>query len=213
MKKLFTFIILLVALLMLTSTVAFAFSYTPAKVSVPVEIEQGGTAVIIPEVNCPIPEICELKLADGEVGRFYIDFSEPGSYTYSVQVQPDGRDITFDTTVYTVRIYVTDDNGVLKTTAVVYKGDEKYAGHTGSDGTPECLLFANILLPPEPTEPSDEGSNVTPPPDKRNPKTSDDTMMEHYFLVAMIASAGLLGLSVIYLADTNKMIKKKKNTD
>ena len=33
--------------------------------------------------------------------------------------------------------------------------------------------------------------------------------MEMYFLFAMIASVGLLTLSIVYLIDTQKMIKKK----
>ncbi|MBQ4207102.1 MAG: hypothetical protein II621_02230 [Clostridia bacterium] len=227
MKKLLPLSILLVALLLFPKPAAYAFRYTPVRVTVPVEIGQGGTAVMNSEVNCPIPETGELRLADGEVGRFDIDFTEPGSYAYSVQVQPDGRKITFDTTVYTVRVFVTDDNGVLTTTVVVFDGDEKYAGQMGSDGTPGCLIFANVPHPPKPTEPTKpsggENGDTTKPsggesddptsPDKRNPDTGDDSMMERYFLVAMIASAGLLVLSVIYLSDTNKMIRNKKHTD
>ena len=244
MKKLLPLSILLVALLLFPKPAAYAFRYTPVRATVPVEIGQGGTAVMNSEVNCPIPETGELRLADGEVGRFDIDFTEPGSYAYSVQVQPDGRKITFDTTVYTVRVFVTDDNGVLTTTVVVFDGDEKYAGQMGSDGTPGCLIFANVPHPPKPTEPTEpteptkpsggengdttkpsggESDDTTKPsggesddpnsPDKRNPDTGDDSMMERYFLVAMIASAGLLALSVIYLSDTNKMIRNKKHTD
>ena len=216
MKKLLPLSILLVALLLFPKPAAYAFRYTPVRATVPVEIGQGGTAVMNSEVNCPIPETGELRLADGEVGRFDIDFTEPGSYAYSVQVQPDGRKITFDTTVYTVRVFVTDDNGVLTTTVVVFDGDEKYAGQMGSDGTPGCLIFANVPHPPKPTEPTKpSGGESDDPnsPDKRNPDTGDDSMMERYFLVAMIASAGLLVLSVIYLSDTNKMIRNKKHTD
>lgn len=230
MKKLLPLSILLVALLLFPKPAAYAFRYTPVRATVPVEIGQGGTAVMNSEVNCPIPETGELRLADGEVGRFDIDFTEPGSYAYSVQVQPDGRKITFDTTVYTVRVFVTDDNGVLTTTVVVFDGDEKYAGQMGSDGTPGCLIFANVPHPPKPTEPTEptkpsggENGDTTKPsggesddptsPDKRNPDTGDDSMMERYFLVAMIASAGLLVLSVIYLSDTNKMIRNKKRAE
>ncbi len=206
-------------MLILLNTMAFAFSYTPVKTSVSVEIEQGGTAVIIPEVNCPIPERGELRLADREIGRFDIEFSEPGVYTYTVKVQPDGRTLDFDATVYTVRVFITDENGELQLTSTVFKNDEKYAGHSGSDGPPDRLLFVNALLPPDgalapqppPSPPPEEEETLppAPPPDSHNPKTSDDTDMELWFLVAMIASAGLLALSVVYSVDTNKMIKNK----
>lgn len=210
MKKLSPLSILLVALLILFNISALA--YSPVRTAVPVEIKLGGTATIIPEVNCPIPESSTLTLDNGEVGRFYIDFTETGIYTYTVKLIPDEREITFDSAVYTVRVFVTDENGELNTTTVVYTGDEKYPGHIGTDGTPDCLIFTNEPVKPTPPEETTDGTD-NPPPDKHNPKTSDDTNMEKYFLVAMLASAGLFILSVVYFADTQKMIKeKRKNT-
>ena len=44
----------------------------------------------------------------------------------------------------------------------------------------------------------------------RNPKTEDDTRMETYFLFAMLASAGLLALSILYLIDTQKTVNREK---
>ena len=37
--------------------------------------------------------------------------------------------------------------------------------------------------------------------------------MEIYFLFAIIASAGLLALSIVYLIDTQKMINKKNKEE
>lgn len=45
----------------------------------------------------------------------------------------------------------------------------------------------------------------------KNPQTGDDTKMELYFLLAILASAGLLAISIFYLIDTLKMINSKKN--
>ena len=274
MKKALTVILLLAAILLLFNTALCASAYTPAAAEVAVEIRHGGTAVIIPEVNCPIPDKTELRLEDGEVGRFNIQFTEPGIYTYTVKTVPDSRNLDIDSTVYTVIIYVTDENGTLKAVKLVYAGGEKYAGEQGSDGSPDVILFRNTEpeqeettsqggnpvpavippfpvpvtpvrpetttppggnTPPSPETPTSPGGTNRPdapegttapegtgipetednnsaPPDKSNPKTSDDTGMEMYFLIAMIASAGLLVLSIIYAADCRKLIKSKKNS-
>lgn len=274
MKKALTVILLLVAILLLFNTALCASAYTPAAAEVAVEIRHGGTAVIIPEVNCPIPDKTELRLEDGEVGRFNIQFTEPGIYTYTVKTVPDSRHLDIDSTVYTVIIYVTDENGTLKAVKLIYAGGEKYAGEQGSDGSPDVILFKNTEpeqeettsqggnpvpavippfpvpvtpvrpetttppggnTPPSPETPTSPGGTNRPdapegttapegtgipetednnsaPPDKSNPKTSDDTGMEMYFLIAMIASAGLLVLSIIYAADCRKLIKSKKNS-
>ncbi len=292
MKKALTVILLLAAILLLFNTALCASAYTPARAEVAVEIRLGGTAVIIPEVNCPIPDKTELRLEDGEVGRFNIQFTEPGVYTYTVKTVPDTRNLDFDSTVYTVKVYVTDENGNLSAVTVVYANGVKYAGEPesgispnsivfdntvpeqGSDGSPDVILFRNTEpeqeettsqggnpvpavippfpvpvtpvrpetttppggnTPPSPETPTSPGGTNRPdapegttapegigipetednnsaPPDKSNPKTSDDTGMEMYFLIAMIASAGLLVLSIIYAADCRKLIKSKKNS-
>ncbi len=274
MKKALTVILLLTAITMMFNTALCASAYTPARAQVAVEIRHGGTAVIIPEVNCPIPDKTELRLEDGEVGRFNIQFTEPGIYTYTVKTVPDSRNLDIDSTIYTVIIYVTDENGTLKAVKLIYAGGEKYAGEQGSDGSPDVILFKNTEpeqeettsqggnpvpavippfpvpitpvrpetttapggnTPPSPETPTSPGGTNRPdapegttapegtgipetednnsaPPDKSNPKTSDDTGMEMYFLIAMIASAGLLVLSIIYAADCRKLIKSKKNS-
>ena len=274
MKKALNVILLLAAIPLLLNTALCASAYTPARADIAVEIKHGGTAVIIPEVNCPIPDKTELKLKDGEVGRFNIQFTEPGIYTYTVKTVPDSRNLDIDKTVYTVIIYVTDENGTLKAVKLIYAGGEKYAGEQGSDGSPDVILFRNTEpeqeettsqggnpvpavippfpvpvtpvrpetttppggnTPPSPETPTSPGGTNRPdapegttapegtgipetednnsaPPDKSNPKTSDDTGMEMYFLIAMIASAGLLVLSIIYAADCRKLIKSKKNS-
>ena len=274
MKKALTVILLLAATLLLFNAALCASAYTPTTAEVAVEIRHGGTAVIIPEVNCPIPDKTELRLEDGEVGRFNIQFTEPGIYTYTVKTVPDSRNLDIDKTVYTVIIYVTDEDGTLTAVKLFYAGGAKYAGEPGSDGSPDVILFRNTEpeeeettsqggnpvpavippfpvpvtpvrpetttapggnTPPSPETPTSPGGTNRPdapegttasegtgipetednnpsPPDKSNPKTSDDTGMEMYFLIAMIASAGLLVLSIIYAADCRKLIKSKKNS-
>ena len=206
MKKILTFCILILLVPGLFGFTAYAYEYQPVKYKIEVEVTLGGTVKIIPNVNCPIPEKTALTLQDGEIGRFDIDFVEPGVFDYTVKTVPDDRDIEFDDTVYNIKFYVTDNDGRLVATVIASKGEEKFSR----------LIFVNTEKGgDEPTtNPTDSSDNGGSPPDKnRNPKTNDDTRMEIYFLFAIIASAGLLALSIVYLIDTQKMINKKNKEE
>ena len=206
MKKILTFCILILLVPGLFGFTAYAYEYQPVKYKIEVEVTLGGTVKIIPNVNCPIPQKTELTLKDGEIGRFDIDFVEPGVFDYTVKTVPDDRDIIFDDTIYNIKIYVTDRDGTLEANMIASKGEEKYSR----------LIFVNTEKGgDEPTtNPTDSSDNGGSPPDKnRNPKTNDDTRMEIYFLFAIIASAGLLALSIVYLIDTQKMINKKNKEE
>ena len=206
MKKILTFCILILLVPGLFGFTAYAYDYQPVKAEIEVEVILGGKVAIIPNVNCPIPEKTELTLKDGEIGKFDIDFTEVGVFDYTVKTVPDDRDIEFDDTVYNIKFYVTDNDGRLQATTIASKGEEKYSR----------LIFVNTEKGgDEPTtNPTDSSYKGDSPLDKnRNPKTSDDTRMEMYFLFAIIASAGLLALSIVFLIDTQKMINKKKKEE
>lgn len=193
MKKLLTFCILILLVPGFFGFTAYAYDYEPIKYEIEVEVTLGGTVKIIPNVNCPTPQKTELTLKDGETGRFEIDLVEPGVFDYTVQTVPDDRNIVFDDTVYSIKIYVTEYVNKLEANMIATKSEKKYSGSK--------LIFVNSE---ESQDSPTESSN-----NDRNPKTSDDTRMEMYFLFAMIASVGLLTLSIVYLIDTHKMIKKK----
>ena len=206
MKKILTFCILILLVPGLFGLTAYAYEYQPVKAEIEVEVTLGGTVAMIPNVNCPIPEKTELTLKDGEIGKFEIDFTEVGVFDYTVKTVPDDRDIEFDDTVYNIKFYVTDNDGRLEATVIASKGEEKFSR----------LIFVNTEKGgDEPTtNPTDSSDNGGSPLDKnRNPKTNDDTRMEIYFLFAIIASAGLLALSIVYLIDTQKMINKKNKEE
>ena len=206
MKKILTFCILILLVPGLFGFTAYAYAYQSVKAEIEVEVILGGKVAIISNVNCPIPEKTELTLKDGEIGKFDIDFTEVGVFDYTVKTVPDDRDIEFDDTVYNLKFYVTDNDGRLEATMIASKGEEKY----------NRLIFVNTEKGgDEPTiNPTDSSDNGGSPLDKNgNPKTGDDTRMELYFLFAMIASAGLLALSIVYLIDTRKMINRKNKED
>lgn len=215
MKKLFLVFITLIITLVPAGFPAYAQNYEPTKVEVAVKIEYGGTAIITSEVNCPVPENERLDLDDGQTGKFIIYFTEPGVYSYTVKETPDKRDLNFDDTVYDVDIYITDDSGKLVSTVIVSTENGKYSSRSGLEDYelfgPDNIVFVNGAkrVPEPPTEPTTE-----PPKEddnkNRNPKTGDDSKMEMYFLIAMLASAGLLMLSIVYMIDTQKLINEKK---
>ncbi len=245
MKKIFLFICLL-SLVFSCFTVS-AHAYKPVQVNVSLEIEKGGTAKIIPEVNCPVPEITEETLADGQMGRVDILFSETGVYAYTIATVPDARNIYFDNTVYKIRVYVTDEDGELKASVVVFKEDSKYSANpfpSPLDFIPERLVFVNkewdnTNRPTEPSSRPDSNPNPANPTDRNKdnnknnnqnngrtdnngnnnknndknhvPYTGDDSRMEMYFLFAILASFGLMMLSIFYLIDTQKFIDKQMN--
>ena len=114
MKKILTFCILILLVPGLFGFTAHAYAYQPVKAEIEVEVTLGGTAAIIPNVNCPIPEKTALTLKDGEIGKFDIEFTEVGVFDYTVKTVPDDRDIEFDDTVYNIKFYVTDNDGRLR---------------------------------------------------------------------------------------------------
>ena len=236
MKRLILLCLTLLTIAFLPVFSASAATYDPVVVDIGVEIVNGGTAEIIPQVNCPYPDPQKLTVVDGESGTVRIELEDVGVYSYQFGVVPDERDIIYDTTVYRADIYVTENDGKLYPIVVLYnmQTGKKYDKKDG--GEPISVGFANRLdLPTEPTEEatqnteSSEVSTQYKPnesltgetgafdePDKsdgggRNsrPQTGDDTKMELYLLIAMIASAGLFLLSVAYMRDTNKLIKKE----
>ena len=130
-----------------------------------------------------------------------VTLGEPGVFDYTVQTVPDDRNIVFDDTVYSIKIYVTECVNTLEANMIATKSEEKYSGSK--------LIFVNSEESSDEPTSNPQDSPTESSNNDRNPKTSDDTRMEMYFLFAMIASVGLLTLSIVYLIDTQKMIKKK----
>lgn len=190
MKKLLTFYILILLVPGLFGFTAYAYDYEPIKYEIEVEVTLGGTVKIIPNVNCPIPQKTELTLKDGETGRFEIDLVKPGIFDYTVQTVPDDRNIVFDDTVYSIKIYVTECVNTLEANMIATKSEEKYSGSK--------LIFVNSEESSDESTSNPQDSPTESSNNDRNPKTSDDTRMEMYFLFAMIASFGLLTLSIVY---------------
>ncbi len=125
MKKLLTFGMIIIIAFAKFNTVTYAFSYDAVETDIAVEITEGGTAEIVPSVNCPMPNQSSLEIKDGEIGQFHIKFTTIGVYDYTVKTVPDQRNLEFDQKVYYVKIYVKDEGGKLITTIIASNDDEK----------------------------------------------------------------------------------------
>lgn len=240
MKKLFAFSVILTLLTAVLCTHASAAQSVP--VDIWVTIQNGGTAVVITEVNSPLPDKSKMTIDDNQSEAFHIEFSEPGNFNYTIRVEPDDRDIRFDDTVYRVSIYIIEENGTLSSNIIIYneKSGKKYTPQTEGHPDPCTVTFVNNPGPDYPdvpetstspaeattapvetkdvpdntstTEQTPNGDGGTSGKDNdgsSRPKTGDDSTLDFYLLLAIIASAGLFMLSVFYYRSVVKQTQKR----
>ena len=237
MKRVFAFSVVLALIFAVLGAHVNAAQTAP--VDIWVDIKNGGTAVIITEVNSPLPDRSSMTLDDGQSEAFHIDFSEEGTYSYLIRIEPDDREINFDDTVYHVKVFVTEENGRLYTSIVIY--NQKTGGKYSPQGYDEpcTVTFVNDLSPITPDEttaptqsgesattsetvtateqdsgsakndPNDDAKNASKGSDvKSRPQTGDDSRLDFFLLLAIIASAGLFMLSVFYYRSVVKETQK-----
>lgn len=207
MKKAIIFLltgaVMLVTLCLLPFT---AFAAETESVSIPVEIEGGGTAEIISEVNCPLPKESSLEVQDGATENINISFSVPGDYEYTIQAETK-EGLYYSPEYYTATVAVrADSSGELTSTVILTKA--------GSDYKPDRCRFELAEKQSEESEANavtqPAGTAQTPknPPTSR-PQTGDDSMLDIYLLICIAAAGGLFALSVIYSVSTERLIKRK----
>ena len=207
----------LTGILMLVALCAFphsAYAAEAVSVSIPVEVEGGGTAIVISEVNCPLPERSSVEVANGMTENINIVFSVPGDYVYTIQAETKDE-LYYSPVYYTAYVSVrTDSSGELTATVLLTNPDSTYK--------PDVCLFVlsddpgqetpggpdDPSQPDTPTQPDVPTQPSKDPPTSR-PKTGDDSMLDIYLLICIAASAGLFMLSVIYSVSTERLIGKK----
>ena len=206
MKK--TILSFLTGAILLVTLCLFPLSASAANavtVTIPVEIVGGGTANVIAEVNCPLPESSSVEVQDGATENINISFSETGNYTYTIEADTKD-DSYYSPAYYTASITVRKDgSGELTATVILSKTD--------SDYKPDRCLFTPGEPPSDApttveTQPVDTEQAPKNPPTSR-PKTGDDSMLDIYLLICIAASGGLFLLSVVYLVSTNRMLDRK----
>ncbi len=83
--------IIFTALLIISLLCIHAFAMDTVEARIPVTIEGGGIAVIVPTVNSPIPDKTEITVKDGETGCFIIHITEPGTFSYIISVEKESQ--------------------------------------------------------------------------------------------------------------------------
>lgn len=125
----------------------------------------------------------EISLKNGEQGSFHITYLYPGTYKYKIW-QEKGTDTrtTYDDTVYTVHVYVTEDeNGVMHTEPVIFV--------KGNDGKCDGAAFRN--------------SRVIPSSMKTGIINTGDSTVIGQYIILIAGSAGALAL-LIFISKRRK---------
>jgi hypothetical protein len=201
---------ILAGVLMLVTLCMFPFSANAAEtvsVSIPVEIEGGGTAIVITEVNCPLPKESHIVVNNGTTENINIVFTEPGDYSYTIETKSKKKSY-YTPEYYNAAISVMiNRKGKLTATVVLTKANSGYK--------PDVCRFSQAKSPSNRSSETMPTDSVVPtqpskdPPVSR-PKTGDDSMLDIYLLICIAASGGLFMLSVVYFISTNRMIERKK---
>ncbi len=128
--------------------------------------------------------------ADGSFEFTAIPVNEAGEYVYTVrEVSGSEKEITYDNTVYTVKVDVTDNlDGTFK---VIYN-------YTKGTETADGVTFTNIYTAPTP-EPEPK-----PETDIKSPQTGDNRNIWLWFALMFVSGTGLFG--------TTLYSKKKKES-
>ena len=175
MRKCLTVSFVLLMLLFQINGIAFAAE--AAGVDIPVTIDGGGTAYMIPEDNSPLPTEKSIQVDNGRTGRFHIDFTEPGEFRYTIRAvfsDDDGERPAKDTFHLTVTVRARAD-GSLYTVSVIHNAqtaektdavrfEEKTETTTGPTVKPDTPDEPGIPgTPPDtPTQPNTPGTPGTP---------------------------------------------------
>ena len=111
---------------------------------------------------------------DGKIAFTALTFDKEGTYTYTISEVNGGKNgYTYDTTVYTVPITVTDVDGQLKATAKIGTADAAIENGVLNVGT-----FRNTYVSNE------------------NPKTGDESMLMLWGMGMMVSTLAVLVLCV-----------------
>ncbi len=144
----------------------------------------------------PVPEQSRVDIKNGE-GSFYVTVKEPGTYSYIVwQEKGDSDGVIYDSSVYEVHLFVTDDrSGQDQKARMICNISVNYAD---SDEKPDSIVFVNSEDRPATTEETTEETTEKPPSsEKDKPQTDDDTPVG--LLISIFTVSGMVILLLIIL--------------
>ena len=218
MKKAIIFLLTGAVMLVTLCLLPFsAFAAEAESVSIPVEIEGGGTAEIISEVNCPLPKSSSVEVQDGATENINISFTTPGDYKYTIQANTK-EGLYYSPEYYTATVAVRADNsGKLTSTVILTKAGSNYKldrcrfviAEKQSDESEANAVTqpADTAQPTDTAQSAGTAQSPKDPPTSR-PKTGDDGMLDIYLMICILAAGGLFMLAVIYSVSTERLIKR-----
>lgn len=179
--------LLLAALMMPAAAADYSCTASiPVRVHVYAETDAEFTVQLEAEEGTPLPEDCSLTFTGSGEGTFgAVEYTVPGDYVYTVtQVKGDAEYVTYDDTVYTVTVRVTNDGqGGLVAEIWAVSGE--------STQKTDEVLFTNRYTPP--TQPP-----VNPP------QTGDTAHVGPLMAVFAAAATGLVvSLIVVWKRSRN----------
>ena len=201
MKKILPFIVIILSFMLPPACVLAATE--PVTVKIPVSCEAKGlseTFTYTMTTETPSEQLTvensTLTLKNGESGNFSITFKAPDTYRFTVRQQAGSTTgASYDSTVYTVDVYVQeDDTGRMYSDIVAYT--------SGNTGKAAKLSFTN--KPPETEQTGPSGKNRTPGPSSDstsgggrsgNVQTGDTTPI---FSVICIFATALISIIILF---------------
>ena len=186
-------------LLLLFQFAGIAFAAKAAAAEIPVVIDGGGTAYMIPENNSPLPVESAVKVNNGRTGRFHIDFTESGEYYYTIKAEFSENGQTQaanEVFALTVNVFEKKD-GTLYTVSVIK-----------NNRTSKKESQVRFQKPPEITTQPKTPKTPKTPRRPGTPRTGDESNLLHYVLISEAASVGLFLLALLYTMNTNKLIRE-----
>ena len=122
-----------------------------------------------------------MQLKDRECGMFTVAYDCPGTYHYEVsQASGADPDVAYDTAVYDVDVYVTEDeNGVMHTETVAYKN--------GAQEKSDRCRYVNTYTPAKGSEKGNAQQGT-------NAKTGDETPVSLLAMLLMLSGASIVWL-------------------
>ena len=202
MRKIITVSLILLLLLFRITWIAFAADAAGA--DIPVVIDGGGTANMIPEVNCPLPAEHSIRVDNGRTGHFYIQFTEPGEYHYTITAvfSADGEERAADEAFrLTVTVLAREDSSLYTVSVITGSKSSNKQAQVRFSETPETTTQPPDTSTTEPT-------TTTTSPTPGTPRTGDESHLTEYLLIATVSAAGLFALALLYTANTNKLVKE-----
>lgn len=191
-KLLANFITLCLLLCMLIVPLS---AYSPVTLELQVQCtELGGTFEITsPTENAPMPSKTQILVGDKSIGKFSMDYTEPGEYTYVIQqVKGKNANIEREDTVYNIHVIVySTEKETLNVVANITK--------SGETKKVDKITYLNKEKPTETTQTTTQTTQTTTQQTtttttEHKTDTGDFARQNYGYIFLIVASLGMVAV-------------------